>query len=289
MLGIGNIDGTGNALNNVITGSAGSNVLSGAASADNMRGLAGNDVYIVSSTGDVVDESLAGSTGIDTLAIVDQLQPSRHDPGAGSVENLTLRGTGNIDGTGNALNNVITGNARNNVLSGGAGADNMRGLAGNDVYIVNSAGDTVDESLAGSTGIDTVAVLDQLQPSQHDPGAGLSRKPDAAWHRQYQRHGQRPQQWITGNAGINVLSGGAGNDTLTGGAGTDYFVFNTALSASSNVDRITDFNVLEDTIRLENAGSRLGSTLASTTSGNARTVSPTTPTTASSTKPTRVG
>ena len=45
----------------------------------------------------------------------------------GSVENLTLLGTGNINGTGNALNNVITGNAGTNVLNGGAGADNMRG------------------------------------------------------------------------------------------------------------------------------------------------------------------
>ena len=39
------------------------------------------------------------------------------------VENLTLTGTGDINGTGNAANNVITGNAGNNMLDGGAGAD----------------------------------------------------------------------------------------------------------------------------------------------------------------------
>ena len=47
----------------------------------------------------------------------------------GSVENLTLLGTGNINGTGNALNNVITGNAGANVLNGGGGNDTLYGGA----------------------------------------------------------------------------------------------------------------------------------------------------------------
>ena len=58
---------------------------------------------------------------------------------------------------------------------------------------------------------------------------------------------------VTGNAGANVLNGGGGNDTLTGNGGNDIFVFNTALSAATNVDIITDFAVANDTIRLENA------------------------------------
>jgi Ca2+-binding RTX toxin-like protein len=67
---------------------------------------------------------------------------------------------------------------------------------------------------------------------------------------------------ITGNAGANILTGGSGNDTLngglgndtlTGGLGQDTFVFSTALNATSNRDNITDFNVVQDQIALENA------------------------------------
>jgi Ca2+-binding RTX toxin-like protein len=48
-------------------------------------------------------------------------------------------------------------------------------------------------------------------------------------------------------------TGDAGNDTLTGGDQKDTFVFDEALSASNNVDRITDFSVVDDVIHLDNA------------------------------------
>jgi Ca2+-binding RTX toxin-like protein len=53
------------------------------------------------------------------------------------VENLTLSsGAGNINGAGNALDNVITGNEGNNVLTGGAGADTF-------VFAPNFGKDTI--------------------------------------------------------------------------------------------------------------------------------------------------
>lgn len=62
---------------------------------------------------------------------------------------------------------------------------------------------------------------------------------------------------LAGGSGHDQLYGGIGNDMLTGGAGRDVFIFNTALSnggqASGNVDRILDFNVKDDTIRLDDA------------------------------------
>ena len=72
---------------------------------------------------------------------------------------------------------------------------------------------------------------------------------------------------LIGGAGNDVLYGGLGNDILTGGAGRDVFVFNSAASATANVDKITDFNVVDDIIYIENnlftALSTLGSLAAS--------------------------
>ena len=60
-----------------------------------------------------------------------------------------------------------------------------------------------------------------------------------------------------GNNAANQLNGGAGNDTLDGGlgvnkltgTGNDIFRFAT----KGHIDTITDYNVLNDTIQLENA------------------------------------
>ncbi|MBM6582508.1 hypothetical protein ILT44_20080 [Microvirga sp. BT689] len=57
---------------------------------------------------------------------------------------------------------------------------------------------------------------------------------------------------LIGNGGNDTLYGGAGKDVLTGGAGQDVFVFDTKPSKTTNVDRLTDFDVKDDSIWLEN-------------------------------------
>ncbi len=54
---------------------------------------------------------------------------------------------------------------------------------------------------------------------------------------------------LTGDAGRDTLTGGAGVDELSGGAGSDLFDFISA----GEVDVITDFSVVSDTLRLDDA------------------------------------
>lgn len=84
-------------------------------------------------------------------------------------------------------------------------------------------------------------------------------------------------QTISGNAGANILDGKGGADTITGGTGTDVFVFSSAPGAS-NVDTITDYNVANDQIQLNNAvfadlvdGALAASAFASNLAGQATT------------------
>src|SRR5882724_8707705 len=51
---------------------------------------------------------------------------------------LTLLGTDDLSGTGNALANVIEGNKGANLIDGGAGADTLTGGAGNDTFILKA-------------------------------------------------------------------------------------------------------------------------------------------------------
>jgi Ca2+-binding RTX toxin-like protein len=90
------------------------------------------------------------SQAVGTGTITDTLRRAVTTTLAAGVENLTLTGTGNIKGTGNANNNVITGNGGNNILNGGAGNDRLVGGLGNDILIGGLGNDT----LTGGTGSD---------------------------------------------------------------------------------------------------------------------------------------
>ena len=150
LMGTGNTNATGNTLDNLLVGNAGANILDGGAGADTLRGLGGDDKYVVDSVNDVVDESAGGSGGYDrvysTLSI--NLMDSTHFKG--SIEAVSLAGSGNFNVLGNALANSLIGNAGNNVLNGGAGNDVLSGGAGNDTLIGGAGNDT----LTGGVGND---------------------------------------------------------------------------------------------------------------------------------------
>lgn len=128
-------------------------------------------------------------------------------------------GAGNDQLNGGAGNDTLAGNAGKDILDGGAGADAMDGGAGNDTYLVDSAGDTVTESVAGVPGgvdlVQSAAATFTLGNNVENltlTGIGNS-----------SGTGNSLKNILTGNSGNNALDGGAGKDKLVGGQGNDTY------------------------------------------------------------------
>jgi serralysin len=146
-----NDDIVGTAGNNVLTALGGNDTINGGAGADTMFGGAGDDIYIVAAAGDSTIEN-AGQ-GTDTVRSY-----INWTLGA-NVERLELQGAGNLNGTGNALNNTLVGNSGNNSLNGGDGNDFISAGVGNDTLVGGAGNDTLigaagSDILNGGTGND---------------------------------------------------------------------------------------------------------------------------------------
>jgi hypothetical protein len=118
-----------------------------------MTGGAGNDTYGVDTAGDTVTEaSNAGTDGV--------LSSIAYTLGT-NVENLALAANaGNINGTGNTLNNLIVGNNGDNILDGGAGADALTGGGGVDVFKLGTLTGGADRLMDFLPGTDKIHVND---------------------------------------------------------------------------------------------------------------------------------
>lgn len=212
-----NVDAFGG--NDVVNGGAGNDVVNGGAGNDNLRGGAGND-------------RLSGGQGNDSLL----------------------------------------GSSGNDMLDGGSGVDRMTGGLGNDTYVIDDTRDGVVEAAAG--GIDTVRIGRDytllanfenlvLTGSGANDGAGNSAGNRITGNAAVNRlSGGGGNDALTGGAGNDVvlggsgndaLAGGFGNDMLTGGSGRDAFLFDRALNATTNVDRIADFIAVDDRLLLDDA------------------------------------
>ncbi|KAB0266503.1 calcium-binding protein [Microvirga brassicacearum] len=284
LLGTANINGFGNAGSNAIDGNSGNNLLDGGEGNDDLYGGAGDDVliggagddhlsassgndmatggsgddYMTGSSGDdTIDggagaDELHGGDGNDTLSFVSaatgvtvSLMEEHGGENAGDsyfdFENVT--GSAFADKlTGNADNNMLQGGGGNDTLDGGANWDFLEGGAGDDTYMVDHYAD----SIIDTAGIDTV----KTTLAGYVLADGLENL-IVSGVKNYSLTGNGVNNAIVGGAGADILFGKLGNDMLTGGQGQDQFWFNTKLNKRTNVDKIVDFNVTDDTIYLD--------------------------------------
>ncbi len=171
----------GNSGDDILLGGEGDDRIVGGFGADDMQGGRGADIYFVDNTGDTIAELANG--GVDIETVISTVTFTL----AAAIENLSLDGATDIDGTGNGNSNALTGNDGANTLAGlgngdvlagaggddvmlggngddvlidGAGADRMNGGAGIDVFTLTvdgEAGNVVDDF---ASGVDLIDLID---------------------------------------------------------------------------------------------------------------------------------
>lgn len=163
---------------------------------------------------------------------------------AANVEDLLLFDVGDINGTGNALNNYLQGNTTDNILKGGGGNDNINGQGGNDTLIGQAGVDQLQGGIGAdkfvfnstSEGVDTIlnyevsVVGETIQVSKAGFGGGLTLGTLAA------------SQFVIGSAAVDS---------------SDRFIYNSgtgALSFDANgngTGGLTQFATLSSSLNIE--------------------------------------
>ena len=226
--GAGNDTLTGDSNANILAGGLGNDVLDGGTGNDTLIGGAGDDTYYVNVSTDVITENAnEGADAVVSTATAYTL--------SGNLENLTYNGTGNFNGVGNAVDNVLTGSSGNDTLNGSSGADTLVGGAGNDLYIVDNVSDVLTEQANGGTDtLRTSLTSVSLAPYANVENLSFDLAASGATGT-----GSSGDNVINGSAYSDSLLGDAGNDTISGFTSTAGSVFTTDVSwTAGNLTRV---------------------------------------------------
>lgn len=216
--------------------------------------------------------------GLDTLDLSGSnanqnidLTPGAYSSVDGMINNLAIAFNTSIErAIGGGGNDTLTGGSTSTLLDGGIG---------NDLYIIKLAADHLSSNLIRDTGgvnigggkdeirftstVTSTLVLNSTDTGIElvSIGTGTAATALTAGTTALNINASAVLNGLTiiGNAGNNSLIGGfgndtiyggAGNDTMSGGAGADYFVFNSTLNQSTNLDLIIDFQSGIDHLQL---------------------------------------
>lgn len=241
---------TGGAGDDEIYGGADSDTLDGGTGMDYLSGGAGSDLYLVDNARDMVVEAKGGGTDVVVALVSFALEAGQE------IEQLVFANLSNtvksVTLTGNAFAQTIIGGTGNDTLNGGGGRDMLSGGTGNDIYVIDG-GDTIVELAGEGTDLVKSSVAYTLAANVENLAlTGVGNINGGGNGLANILSGNNGTNTLFGLDGNDTLNGGLGLDRLVGGAGKDSFLFNTKLG-SANIDTISDFSTVDDTIRLENA------------------------------------
>ncbi len=271
----------GGSSGDLMYGGLGEDLLDGGSSADTIHGGDGADSILGGTSGDSLfggnqNDTIFGGTSDDTISGGGHSDLIHGDDG-----NDSLLGDGSADTINGGLgDDVIDGGSSGDVLNGEAGADSI--LGGSSADLIN--GGTENDTIRAGTGDDTVSGGSHSDLIHGDDGndslmgdgsadtifGGAGTDFIDGGSSADVLYGGSSADTIIGGSGSDTIFGGSSGDVMTGGTGNDVFVFDTGIGSA--IDTITDFNVTDDTIRLDDsifAGLSLGALAAGAFVANA--------------------
>jgi Ca2+-binding RTX toxin-like protein len=236
----------------------------------------------------IIEDAAAGNdtvwTAVDfTLAAnIENLYLVGNTNGTGNGDNNVIIGysVGNNSINGLGGNDTLDGGEGNDTINGGIGNDSLLGGSGND--ILDGSGDSVGlDTFAGGAGDDTYGIYNSGTVIIEDAAAGN----DTVWTAvDFTLAANIENLYLVGNTngtgngdnnviigygvgnniinglggndtldggdGNDTINGGTGSDALRGGTGADAFNFQFGQSTYLAADRISDFAINTDKIRL---------------------------------------
>ncbi|PDS82426.1 calcium-binding protein, partial [Rhizobium sp. L18] len=243
-------DAEGNSLVNIerVVGSSFADTLGSSTSGHTLVGGAGDDIYLVDNQGVTIVEA-AGEGTDEIRTTLTTFSMANYT----NVERVTFTGTGAVNLTGGAGDDILIGGAANDILDGAGGNDTLIGSGGADQLIGGTGTDTASYANAAA------AITLNLKTGVHTGDAAGDTFTGI--------------EAFEGSSFDDTFFSSASADNLNGAAGTDTIDYSLS-SAAVNVDLTTNIvsggdaagDVLANFERV--IGSSFADTLGSSTSGH---------------------
>jgi len=213
------IIGTGNSGNDLITSlSSFDTVIAGSGNdtlvnAALMVGGSGTDTFVVGFTGDVIQESAAGTNSVIESTVSYTLPTN--------VNTLELTGSSYEVGAGNSTNDLIIGDSGTDTLVAGSGADTLVAGAGVDSLIAGSGNDVLQGASTGgdtfvfNSGFGTAQITNTQGGDAVQFGAGITQS-SLTFTALAGTSGAAPSLVIAGDGGAVTLQGGLVPGAISG-------------------------------------------------------------------------